>query len=301
MAIKVLIVDDNKKNIRLLKEILEDEGYLVDAVEDSTKAFEKAMQFRPDLVLLDIMMPVMDGFELCRQMKNDFELRGVQIIMVTARTDGKDVKRALELGAFDYIKKPLDEIEVIARVQSALRFKRNQDSLKELSMKDSLTGLYNHGLILELLDNELSKQERETKDISFVMLDIDHFKKVNDQYGHVAGDVILKQLSVLCKSFTRKHDYVGRYGGEEFSLILSDADTAAALEICERLRKQIEDYAFHVEDNIIRITVSMGICSKSYEDELSVTDMVKQADEALYEAKQNGRNQVRLAPKANKL
>lgn len=296
MNTKILVVDDNRLNVRLLTEILEDEGYIVYSADNGLVVLEITHKIIPDIILLDIMMPGMDGFEVCSLLKKDYELKDIPVIMVTAKTDGKDVKKALELGAFDYIKKPVDEGEVIARVQSALRFKEYGDRLKELAIKDSLTGLYNHGLLMEFLEKELIKQERKEYDICFVMIDIDYFKRINDMYGHMAGDEVLKQLSDIFTSSVRTSDIVGRYGGEEFGIILPEVSLEDAYGLCERLRLNIENYRFQAGNEVVFITVSIGICFKSFKDAISSGQMVKKADDALYISKNNGRNRVEIMP-----
>jgi two-component system cell cycle response regulator len=192
---KILVIDDTKLNISILTDILENESFTVFSADNGLPVLEMAHRLQPDVILLDIIMPVIDGFEVCKLLKSDHELKDIPVIMVTARTEGNDIKNALEIGAFDYIKKPFDEIEVIARIHSALRLKKLQDKLKDLAMKGALTGLYNYALLLELFEKEIAKQERISRDISFVMLDIDYFKKINDTYGHTPGNIILKELS----------------------------------------------------------------------------------------------------------
>ena len=296
MNTKILVVDDNRLNVRLLTEILEDEGYIVYSADNGLVVLDIAHKIIPDIILLDIMMPGMDGFEVCGLLKKDYVLKAIPVIMVTAKTDGKDVKRALELGAFDYIKKPVDEGEVIARVQSALRFKEYEDRLKELALKDSLTGLYNHGLLMELLEKELIKQERKEYDICFAMIDIDYFKRINDMYGHMAGDEVLMQLSDIFTSSVRASDIVGRYGGEEFGIILPEVSREDAFQLCERLRENIENYRFQAGHEVVFITVSIGICFKRFKEIISSCEMVKKADDALYISKRSGRNRVEMIP-----
>lgn len=294
MDIKILVVDDNNLNIRLLRDILEDEEYTVFTTDSGLPVLKLAHSIKPDVILLDIMMPLMDGFEVCRRLKDDYEVKDIPVIMVTAKTESNDLKKALEIGAFDYIKKPIDEVEVVARVQSALRFKRYQDKLKEMASKDGLTGIYNHALLIELFEKEVSKQERNGGNISFVMLDIDYFKKVNDTYGHTSGDIVLKELAGILTSETRESDIVGRFGGEEFSIVLPETNAESAYVLCDRIRKAVENYDFNIGSESIKITISMGFFFRSSKDMTSSQEMIKKADEALYKAKQNGRNRVEV-------
>ena len=294
MAGKILIVDDSKLNIRVLTDILVDEDYEIASLENGLEVLETVHAIKPDIVLLDIIMPEIDGFEICKRLKGDFEIKDIPVIMVTAKTDGSEIKKALEYGAFDYIKKPIDEIEVIARVQSALRYKYKLDELKEMAMKDGLTGLYNHALLIELFEKEYVKQCRDASCLSFAMIDIDYFKKVNDTYGHMVGDVILKQLAGILLESVRRSDIVGRYGGEEFSIIIPEATSNDVFQLCERIRKNIENYTFNADDKAIKITVSIGIYFKGFNDEISHTAMIKKADDNLYKAKRDGRNRVEI-------
>lgn len=294
MSTKILVVDDNILNIRLLKDILEDENYTVFQINNSIEVLDIVNDVKPDVILLDIMMPEMDGFEVCKALKDDFEAKDIPIIMVTAKTESSDLKKALEIGAFDYIKKPIDEVEVIARVQSALRFKEYQEKLKEMASKDGLTGVYNHALLIELFEKELNKQERNAGNISFVMLDIDYFKKVNDNYGHISGDIVLKGLSQILESSTRSSDIVGRFGGEEFSIVLPEISADEAYKLCDRIRQTIENYDFFISEIAIKITVSMGIYFKTSKDSISSKEIIKNADTALYTAKHRGRNRVEV-------
>lgn len=294
MSAKILVVDDSKLNIKILTGILEQEGFQVYSANYGLMALGMAHDVKPDIILLDIVMPGIDGFEVCKMLKNDSELKDIPVIMVTSKTNGEDVKKALDLGALDYIKKPLDEWEVIARVQSALRLKEYQDKLKEMAVKDSLTGIYNHGLLVELLDKEISKQQRKGYDICFVMIDIDYFKKVNDTYGHAAGDTILKELANILSNSIRKSDIIGRYGGEEFGIILSDIKQVDACQLCERIRQNVENYSFIVDNNLIHVTISIGICYKRANDKMTCIQMIKIADNSLYTSKAKGRNRVEI-------
>lgn len=292
MQDKILIVDDNQNNIRLLQDILEDEGYEVHSLNSGIPVVETSRRIKPDIILLDIMMPLLDGFEVCKALKEDAELRDTPVIMVTAKSEGKDLKNALEIGAVDYIKKPIDEEEVIARVQSALRQKNSREDLRNKATKDGLTGLLNHNILLELLELEIKKQERTKQVISFVMLDIDYFKRVNDTYGHTAGDLVLKELSLVLQGIIRGGDYPGRYGGEEFGIILPDISREDTFQLCERIRERIAAYDFYINTDNIKATISIGFYNKSAENEITYENVIKHADEALYMAKQNGRNRV---------
>lgn len=292
MITKILVVDDNLNNIRLLTDILEDENFTVYTADNGAAVLAMVHKLKPDVILLDIMMPGLDGFEVCKLLKNDFDIKDIPVIMVTAKTEGIDIKKSLEMGAFDYIKKPIDEIEVIARVQSAIRFKQTQDKLKEMVMKDGLTGLYNHALLIELFEKEIDKQQRNNGSISFAMIDIDNFKKINDTYGHISGDTVLKELSNILMSSVRGGDIVGRYGGEEFSIVFPGIDEQNAFQLCERIRKEVEDFNFEIGIETVKITISIGINFNELKGIINKREIIQKADEALYRAKHNGRNRV---------
>jgi diguanylate cyclase (GGDEF)-like protein len=291
---QILLVDDNKNNIRLLADILEDEGYNVYTADNGASVQEMTFNLKPDAILLDIMMPNLDGFQVCELLKKDSETKDIPVMMVTARTDTEDLRRAFELGAFDYVKKPIDEVELLARLKSALSFKEHQDALKAMATRDGLTSLYNHTLILELLQKEMSKQDRNNASIAFVMLDIDFFKKVNDTYGHTFGDKVLKELSAIVSKNVRASDIVGRYGGEEFSIILTDIGLEDTLKLCNRIRREIEQHSFKVMDTTTNVTVSMGIFMKTPQDKVTMCEVVANADDALYAAKRSGRNRIEV-------
>jgi diguanylate cyclase (GGDEF)-like protein len=289
---KILIVDDSTFNLKLLQAILEKEDYEVFVTGNSLEVVDMAIAVKPSAILLDIVMPGLDGFELCRLLKKEPEVMDVPVIIVTGKTDTKDIKTAFDLGAFDYIRKPLDQVEVIARVKSALRFKEQQDMLKEMAFKDGLTGLFNHAVLMELFEKEVNKQERNKRSISFMMLDIDFFKKVNDTYGHLAGDMIIKQVADIIKNSVRDSDIVGRYGGEEFGVVLSETNAQEAGQVSERIRQTVENNSFDIGTEKVKITLSIGIYTKDYAEALGYKEVIKRADEALYKAKQNGRNRV---------
>jgi len=292
MIAKILVVDDNLNNIRLLTDILEDENFTVYTADNGAAVLAMVHTLKPDVILLDIMMPGLDGFEVCKLLKNDFDSKDIPVIMVTAKTEGIDIKKSLEMGAFDYIKKPIDEIEVIARVQSAIWFKQTQDKLKEMAMKDGLTGLYNHALLIELFEKEIDKQQRNNGSISFAMIDIDDFKKINDTYGHISGDTVLKELSNILMNSVRGGDIVGRYGGEEFSIVFPGIDEQNAFQLCERIRKEVEDFNFEIGIETVKITISIGINFNELKGIINKREIIQKADEALYRAKHNGRNRV---------
>ncbi|MBS4030391.1 MAG: diguanylate cyclase [Clostridiales bacterium] len=295
MSDKILVVDDNAFNLKLLSDILQKAGYVASTTQDGSQVIKIVNESPPDIILLDLIMPNIDGFEICKLLKDNYQTKDIPIIMITGRTDSESIKKALELGVFDYIKKPIEEIEVIARVQSTLRFKEQLEQLKEMSLKDGLTGLYNHYFLIELFEKELTRHERTGQGMGFIMVDIDFFKKVNDTYGHQTGDFVLKKLSNLLTKSVRQGDVVGRYGGEEFGIVFANSSKEDAIRACERIRKRVENYVFNVSETDIRITVSLGVCYKEPNTTMTCQEMIQYADKALYTAKRNGRNQFVVA------
>lgn len=295
MRKKVLVADDSKLNIAMITDILSSEGYEVFSVNSGLDVMDSAYRIKPDIILLDLVMPGKDGFTVCSELKCNQDLRNIPVIMVTARTEARYLKMALEIGAFDYIKKPMDAIEIIARLKSALRYKEYQDKLEEMAMKDGLTGLYNHALLIDLLAKEHNKQSRKKGSLAFVMLDIDFFKNVNDTYGHLQGNEILKGMAKIMLSSIRESDIAGRYGGEEFAVILPEIPEDKVILVCERIRRRVALHPFEVQGQPVNITVSIGVCFKSGDLDISYNDMIKLADDALYEAKHSGRNNVKVS------
>jgi len=287
---RILVIDDSEVNLKLLNVLLAKEGFTVFVTGDSLQAVPMAIEHEPQLILLDVMMPGLNGLEVLRQLKQNGVTSTIPVIMVTAKTQGEDVRAALEAGAFDYVKKPLDHVEIVARVHSALRHKRHHDVLLEMAMHDSLTGLYNHKLLIELLEREMATSRRKSQPVSFCMADIDHFKRFNDRYGHQAGDTILQEVSRLFTQGLRKSDPVGRYGGEEFGIILSGCTPEKAQSLCERLRRSIEEHHFQLQGQEVRVTISLGLAHSLPENSIGEVDLIRLADEALYRAKDLGRN-----------
>lgn len=291
---RILVIDDNKFNVKLLSEILTDEGYTVYSEYSGESILEKCNLYQPDAILLDIMMPGIDGFEVCRILKDDSKTYNIPVIMVTAKTDPEDLKYAFELGAFDYIKKPIDESEVLARLDSALRFSQRQRQLEDLAMKDGLTNLYNHRLIIELFYKEFEKSTRNKQPIAFMMLDLDHFKEVNDTFGHQVGDQVLKDISLILMENSRSSDVIGRYGGEEFSITLPNVSKEDAYIISERIRHAVENFTHLISQAKLFVTVSIGICVHYPDSKKTAQDVIAEADKALYLSKSGGRNRTEV-------
>jgi len=291
----ILIVDDAKENIHILAELLGSD-FNIRAATCGAKALEIALSGNPpDLILLDVMMPEMDGYEVCRRQKNSAQTRGIPIIFITVRVSEEDEIYGFTLGAVDYITKPFSEVVVRARVGMHAELKRHRDYLESLSYLDALTGIANRRKFNEFLDYTWSFAERERMPISMIMADIDHFKKYNDHFGHQQGDVCLFRIGQTLKEVVfRETDVAARYGGEEFACILSNTGAEGAWTLAENLRLQILSLKIphvHPSDECF-VTVSLGIATMTPDREMDSSTLIKTADEALYRSKESGRNRV---------
>ncbi len=303
---RILIVDDHEDNIEVLKVRLESWGYLTASAYNGRDALRLVEAQPPDLILLDVMMPEMSGIEVARRIKGNEALPFIPIIMQTALDSTDDKVEGLEAGADDYITKPIDFAELKARVRSMLRIKRLQESLKErekellevneqlllMSQTDALTGLHNRRHLNERIDEMFSHAKRLNEPFSLVMCDLDKFKSVNDTYGHQAGDEVLKQLAAILTDEAREIDRVGRYGGEEFMLLLPGTAVEAAVTFAERVRKRIEGHTFSFPDGTLTRTSSFGVAGWPNPRIDECDALVRMADDALYVAKETGRNRV---------
>lgn len=309
---RILVVDDNPDNVEIINARLSSRGFNIETASNGEEALEMVRANPPQLILLDVMMPVMDGYEVSRRIKNDDELPYIPIILVTARDSTQDKVDGLDAGADDYLTKPVNFPELEARVRSMLRIKRLQDELdaknreledvnkrlRKLSITDGLTELFNHRHVHELLHEEFERSKRNGEAIAVAMLDLDRFKQVNDTYGHPTGDVILFETSQILKETAREIDMVGRYGGEEFIVILPETDEDAALQFAERVRSAVESHVYRDDDTEVRMTVSGGVASFPSPGADHPDMLIKRADEALYQAKEAGRNQIMRASAA---
>jgi len=295
----ILVIDDSKLIAHVAKNILSKQGHEVLLAWDGETGFDIAKDNKPDLILLDLILPGMDGYEVCQRIKKDSTIADIPVIMLTSKTEHADKVRGLESGASDYVTKPFDEGELIARVNTHLRIKELHESLQEknrqlleMANRDGLTGLYNHRYFQETLFNDFQKAVRYKESLSCIMFDIDHFKKFNDTYGHQTGDVVLKTLGGLIKELMRDSDLAARYGGEEFTLILYHTTKNDAVMIAERLRKTVEQHKFKSEDLILNVTISIGVACYYHPDIQDAKSLIECADRALYKAKDEGRNKV---------
>jgi two-component system, cell cycle response regulator len=297
---RILVVDDNRDNIEIIATRLRLRGYAIEEAVDGTQALAMVYAHPPDLILLDVMLPDIDGYEISRRIKREPTLPFVPIILVTARDTTQDKVAGLDAGADDYLTKPINFPELEARVRSMLRIKRLQDELEEknrelerLSISDGLTGLYNHRHIHGLLNDEFERAERTGSMLTVAMFDLDHFKSVNDEWGHQAGDRVLEQLADILRFNAREIDRLGRYGGEEFMALLPGTGVEDGAVLVERVRRDVARRSFDIgHGRNLRMTISAGVASFPDERVGSPETIVRLADEALYAAKSGGRNRV---------
>lgn len=292
---KILIADDDEVSRIRLEDMLVKHGYDVMAVADGHEAWQVLQgEDRPKLAILDWMMPGMDGLELCRKVRQNPDAPYVYILLLTAKAQKEDIVHGLEAGADDYITKPFDDQELQARLRTGQRIVELQEALRALATRDSLTGLWNHAMILDILGRKLTRGAREETPVGIIMADLDRFKQVNDTYGHLMGDAVLGEAAKRMQAVLRPYDSVGRYGGEEFLIVLPNCDRSKAINIAERLRRSISDVAVNTAAGVIPLTASFGVTT-SQGSKLSVNELIQEADEALYRAKLGGRNRVEVA------
>ena len=291
---KLLLVDDQPVNIQTLYQIFADDHEVFMATSGE-QALALCRDKQPDLVLLDVIMPGMDGLETCQRLKEDDDTADIPVIFVTSQNSPEEETHGLEVGAVDFISKPVNPAVVRARVKTQLTLKAQTDALRMLASLDGLTGVPNRRIFDERLDAEWRACRRSGSPLSLLMVDVDHFKLYNDHYGHLDGDQCLKAIaSALASSVERGRDMLARFGGEEFVCLLPDTDLEGAKHIAEKLRQAVEGLAIpHVESKTAAtVTVSLGVATTAECDALEPPDLLKIADEQLYLAKQSGRNRV---------
>lgn len=285
----ILVVDDVPTNVQALALLLK-EDYAIKVATDGVRALELAAQDPiPDLILLDVQMPDMDGYDVLRLLRENSDTAHIPIIFVTGKDSAEEEEYGLELGAVDYITKPIRPSIVKARVKTHLMLKQQHDQLMAMATHDQLTGVYNRHYLADDLSKRMSQSKRHNEALSVIMVDIDHFKNVNDTFGHLMGDLILKAVAKVVGESARKEDTAARFGGEEFVLVLDNCTAHDALIKAERLRSKIE--ALMPES--IAVTASFGVAQLDAHIE-QYEELLKNADTALYVAKEEGRNRVVL-------
>ncbi|MGC8660561.1 MAG: GGDEF domain-containing response regulator [Desulfomonilaceae bacterium] len=297
---KVLLAEDDIITRRLLEVQLKSWGHEVIVCSDGEQAWEKLRSDgSPKLVVLDWMMPGIDGLTLSREIRKIETKPYTYIILLTARSSKEDIIEGLEAGADDYITKPFEPQELRVRIRAATRIVQLQEDLLKALEKsefqashDSLTGLWNRYSILTILQRELVRSQRETTPAAIIMADIDHFKEINDTFGHLTGDEVLRQTATALKSSVRPYDSVGRYGGEEFLLVLPGCNPPEALKAAHRLRSSLENHKISSVEISLQVTLSFGVVVVNSKERKNVDEIIGKADDALYKAKNLGRNRV---------
>jgi len=295
---RVLVVDDAQDNITLLTFDLEDDGFeVLPALSGEECLLHAKADIKPDIILLDINMPNLSGIETLLRLKDDDCTADIPVIMVSATDRDEVIVEAIDHGAHDFVSKPIEYPVLAARMRSALRLsqalselEKANNELNTLATTDSLTGTYNRRHFFSLSCIETAKMDRHNRPVSLMMLDIDHFKKVNDKHGHAAGDMALRSLTQCSRRLCRSYDIFGRIGGEEFAICSPYADLAGATVLAERLLKGCRDMELMFNHSNFSITISIGLTELRQNEKFDIA--LQRADALLYQAKKNGRNQI---------
>jgi diguanylate cyclase (GGDEF)-like protein len=287
---RLLLVDDDLESLAVARARLADDDIEISCAAGGRAGLEAAKSLAPDLILLDLDMPDMTGFDVCRILKADPKLCTIPVLFLSGSGTSDNKVRGLDLGAVDYITKPFDDFELKARVRAAMRTKQLQDLLVEHAQIDPLTGLPNRRALMDRLRKEWGRMERHGGELSFIMADVDYFKRVNDTYGHTIGDKVLQEVARTIARQCRQSDLPGRYGGEEFAVVAPHETASGAMRLAERCRREIENLNLPAKGELVRPTASFGVA-----DAVGVSAaelLVDRADQALYRAKSAGRNRV---------
>lgn len=300
----ILIVDDNTRNLKVLAEIIREKGWKVALAEDGKRALAIAEKRPPDLILMDVDMPGMDGYEVCSRLKSMEGLSSIPVIFISALTETDDKVRGFDAGGVDYITKPFNREEILARVRTHLYLKKTREELEQAYQKlklayeeieiaaktDSLTQLSNRRDIFEKLFNEKKAVENGCETFSIILADIDDFKAINDNYGHDCGDVVLQEVSRVIRSRLRQQDTAARWGGEEFLVLLTETRYKEAFRMAEQIHRALSEKTFSIREHHISVTMTMGV--SEYHLSQSVDDCIRIADQTMYQGKQSGKNRV---------
>ena len=296
----ILIVDDTEDNLEILGDLLRFDGYIVESASNGESALKRVQESRPDLILLDILMPGMDGYEVCTQLKADENTNDIPVIFVSSMTDIDSKVKGFKVGGVDYINKPFQHAEILVRVNTHITLVRMRKYLEEqnaelerLANTDYLTNLYNRRRFFHVAEEEFNEVLQSGKVISVTLFDLDYFKKVNDTYGHLVGDRVLIHVAQLIRTHCRVSDIAARYGGEEFIILHPATDRKNAFVVAERVRKVVEVTPYISKKDEIGVTISAGVVDTLVSRDFTrIDDILGLADKALYRAKDAGRNQV---------
>ena len=300
---RVLIAEDDPISARLLEASLVKWGYDVVASRDGRQALDVLQSGdAPQIAVLDWMMPGMDGVQVCREVRRAGDEPYTYILLLTAKTQKEEIVEGMEAGADDYLTKPFSPHELRVRLRAGRRILDMQhqliaarEQLRDRATHDPLTGLWNHSEILEILHAELSRSERTHAPVTVLMLDIDHFKRVNDAHGHAIGDMVLRQVVARLHVSVREYDFLGRYGGEEFLVVLPDCPAEEGISAAERIRDYVAAEPMQTSGGEVALTVSIGVASNAGREDIDRSLLLRAADVALYRAKHAGRNRSELA------
>lgn len=296
----ILVVDDVEDNLEIVGSLLTFDGYNVQTALSGVEALERVQAVRPDLILLDILMPGMSGFDVCKRLKAEEDTKDIPIMFVSSMGDIESKVKGFKIGAVDYINKPFQHTEILVRVNTHITMGRMRRHLEEqnaelqrLANTDYLTDLYNRRRFFHSADKEFTEAIQNRRPISVTLIDLDHFKRVNDTYGHLVGDHVLIHIAHLIRDFCREKDMAARYGGEEFAILHPNIEKQVAFQVVEEIRKKVEATPFVFNSDEISVTLSAGIidtvgchaCPR-------VDELLGLADKALYRAKGAGRNKV---------
>lgn len=302
-GVKILVAEDETISRRLLEKCLRAWGYEVLAVTNGTEAWESLRSIdSPRLAILDWVMPEMEGVDVCRRVRSQSDKPYTYLILLTARSEKQNLLEGMKAGADDYLGKPFDADELLARLQVGERILKMQDELiaaRDLqhyqATHDTLTGVATRRAAMDFLTRELARAARENKPVGVVVADLDHFKHINDTYGHMAGDIVLQEAAKRMAESTRVYDCVGRFGGEEFLIIFPASNEELAMRQAERIRKAIEATPVETREGGIRVTASFGVAASNGAGRDEMAELLRAADQALYRAKRKGRNRVEKA------
>lgn len=297
---RILIAEDSGPSRLVLERTLGKWGYEVISCKDGEAAWAELQKpDAPRMAVLDWMMPGYTGPEICQMLRKRGAEPYTYVLLLTSRTQKEDLVQGMDSGADDYVTKPFDQAELQVRIRAGMRLLELQmelvearERLRELAMRDALTGVYNRRWILEVLEREQSRARRESVPVGIMMLDLDHFKSVNDTYGHAAGDAVLQEAARRLSASVRPYDGVGRYGGEEFLVVLPGCDEAALCSRADAVRQVMCNSVIEAGDNRLTVTASFGCTVMRPTDRVPAAEAIRHADEALYEAKRQGRNRV---------
>jgi diguanylate cyclase (GGDEF)-like protein len=289
---RVLLVEHDPSDRQLLRSWLASEMIETYEAVDIITALAACQKFQPNLILLQLRLHTWDGFELIKKLKNDPQTRSTPVIFLASMAQTAEKAKGIDMGAVDFVSKPFDSVELLARVNSALRTKALLDLLEQRAHLDGLTELGNRFALRDALPLQMAASRQKNEPLAVVIADLDHFKRVNDQFGHAAGDEVLRRLAMIFRREVSAGDFLARYGGEEFVALCPNRDLTSALDLAERIRQSISDQKITFRNQVIQMTASVGVAIFSSGEMPEPADPLERADQALYRAKAAGRNAV---------